>query len=338
MGRLRAGESLPAHEDPRPRFVVGRKKVASAAAAAAARKRTRASVSSESAVPPSPPAASAASASRVRPEGRDVTVEDPDALDCGICCLPLKPPIFQCNVGHVVCSPCRDKLKATGKCHLCGGATGGYRRCHAMERLVESIRIPCPNAGCTARVAYHEQEGHSQVCPRRPCHCPDEACDFIGSTEALLDHFSGIHGWPCTDEQTAEKGFTVHLHEGFNFVVADRYTNEGTNTYAQYLFLLNMARLPFGCTVSVLCIRPDIVDAAAGPSKEIKCELVYSRYIYSEGDQMVNHHQQSEFKVPCTDLSSGLPDLSKSFQFIVPRFVYGDEEDTLEVTVWLVIN
>jgi E3 ubiquitin-protein ligase SIAH1 len=36
----------------------------------------------------------------VRPERAaaavgDVTVEDTDALDCGVCFLPLKPPIFQ---------------------------------------------------------------------------------------------------------------------------------------------------------------------------------------------------------------------------------------------------
>ncbi|CAN6336288.1 unnamed protein product [Urochloa humidicola] len=104
-----------------------------------------------------------ASASRARPESAaasvaDVTVEDADALDCGVCFLPLKAPIFQCEVGHVVCSPCCDKLKATGKCHVCGVATTSYRRCHAMERMVESIHVPCPHAahGCTARPAYHD--------------------------------------------------------------------------------------------------------------------------------------------------------------------------------------
>uniref|UniRef100_A0A0E0KYL4 E3 ubiquitin-protein ligase Sina-like RING finger domain-containing protein n=1 Tax=Oryza punctata TaxID=4537 RepID=A0A0E0KYL4_ORYPU len=50
-----------------------------------------------------------------------VTVADADALDCGMCRLPLRPPIFQCEVGHVVCSPCRDNLApAGGKCHVCG--------------------------------------------------------------------------------------------------------------------------------------------------------------------------------------------------------------------------
>ena len=34
---------------------------------------------------------------------------------------------MQCDVGHVVCSRCHDKLKTTGKCHMCGVAIGDYR-------------------------------------------------------------------------------------------------------------------------------------------------------------------------------------------------------------------
>jgi E3 ubiquitin-protein ligase SIAH1 len=73
----------------------------------------------------------------------NVTVEDADALDCGVCFLPLKSPIFQCDVCHVVCAPCRDKLEAgcSGGCHVCGAA-GRFRRCHSMEWLVESISVP----------------------------------------------------------------------------------------------------------------------------------------------------------------------------------------------------
>jgi hypothetical protein len=46
------------------------------------------------------PSSGAAAASRVRPESAAaattaVAVEDTDALDCGVCFLPLKPPIFQ---------------------------------------------------------------------------------------------------------------------------------------------------------------------------------------------------------------------------------------------------
>ncbi|TVU17763.1 hypothetical protein EJB05_33818, partial [Eragrostis curvula] len=72
---------------------------------------------------------------------------DTDALNCSGCFVPLKPPIFLCEVGHLVCLPCRDIFEFAG--------IGDYRRCHGMERLVESVRVPCPYAahGCTARQA-----------------------------------------------------------------------------------------------------------------------------------------------------------------------------------------
>jgi E3 ubiquitin-protein ligase SIAH1 len=90
---------------------------------------------------------------------------------------------MQCEVGHVVCLACRDKIEATGKgnCHVCGVATRGYRRC------------PYAAHGCDATPPYHCRESHRQVCPHAPCHCPGESCGFIGSTAALLDHFVGEH-------------------------------------------------------------------------------------------------------------------------------------------------
>ncbi|KQK07452.1 hypothetical protein BRADI_2g35554v3 [Brachypodium distachyon] len=98
----------------------------------------------------------------------NVRVEDARGLECGVCWLPLRPPIFQCAVGHVLFRPCRDKLAAasasSNKCHVCRAPTtgdnnngGGYRRCHDMETLIESIIcVPCPNT--LRRHAGHEQQ------------------------------------------------------------------------------------------------------------------------------------------------------------------------------------
>ncbi|PUZ64116.1 hypothetical protein GQ55_3G118500 [Panicum hallii var. hallii] len=236
------------------------------------------------------------------------SVEDADALDCGVCFLPLKPPIFQCEVGHVVCSPCRDKLKATGKCHhVCGVATGSYRLCHAMERLVESIRVPCPHAahGCTARPAYHDRDGHRPACPHAPCHCPGEACSFLGSTSALLDHISEVHCWPCITNLEADKygEFAVHLHDGFDFLLADCPTanmKQGATATVQCLLLLTVARQPVGRTICVLCIDPHAAAAAAaanggdGPaaSKQMECRLTYYRpWDFNDN----NHHGGHQF-------------------------------------------
>ncbi|TVU17668.1 hypothetical protein EJB05_33717, partial [Eragrostis curvula] len=245
----------------------------------------------------------------------NVTVDDADALDCGVCFLPLKLPIFQCKVGHMVCSPCRDKLEATGKCHVCGiAAHGGVRACPLparRPRLRRHAGVPRPRR------------------PRRrvraravPCRCPDDACRFAASTAA--------HGWPCATKTSVGDivGFTVELQDGFNFV---RATAGGgaKKTQSSYLFLLNMVTEDAGCAVSVLCIHPHAMT-------DMKFELEYSRYVdvrRRDGNQLVNHYQKSEFRVVCTDLSDGLPDPSDGFRFVVPWSVLGDDEDdTIQVT------
>jgi hypothetical protein len=45
------------------------------------------------------------------------------------------------------------------------------------------------------------------------------------------------------------------------------------------------------------------------------------------------HHQSSEFKVACTDLSNGLPNPSECFLFIVPRSACRDDEEFIKVKV-----
>lgn len=256
---------------------------------------------------------------------RDVTV-DSSALDCGICFLPLKPPIFQCNVGHVVCSPCHDKLGVPSSCHVCSARTpGGYHRCHAMEQLVGSIGVPCPHAGhgCTDRPVYHNREGHAQVCPHMPCRCPGQACGFVGSMAALLRHFAAVHRWPCTTEDEAAVGFDIELRDGFNFITAVRAATDQVTTN-QHLFLLNMERAPFGRTITAFCIHPFHTSTAM-------LKLTYE--CYRSFDTCSTHHQSSEFKVACTDLSNGLPDPSECFLFIVPRSACRDDEEFTKVNV-----
>ncbi|CAN6331442.1 unnamed protein product [Urochloa humidicola] len=273
----------------------------------------------------------------------DVTVEDTDSLDCGVCFLPLKPPIFQCKWGHILCSMCCDKLKATGRCHVCGVATGGYSQCHAMERLVESIRFPCPNAvyGCTARATYYDQHCHHQECLHMPCHCPGNACGFVGSTAMIVDHFKAVHGWPCTtmvravatddEDDDEDYEFNVCLHDGFNFLLADCPTDS-----ILYLFLLNVVRQPHGCSISVVRIHPHNDE-----SMEMQCKLRYSQDVHVKGrggdGKLIKHHQESTFDVECVDLSDEQPSPDECFQFVVPTSVLAGG-DTIKVGGHIIIS
>ncbi|GJM94629.1 hypothetical protein PR202_ga11291 [Eleusine coracana subsp. coracana] len=94
MAKLRAGEPFPVGDKPRRRFVIGRKKAHVRLSAGAHKKNRMGSGSSEPAMSPPPQESRARPESAVSAPGI-VAVEDTDALDCGVCFLPLKPPIFQ---------------------------------------------------------------------------------------------------------------------------------------------------------------------------------------------------------------------------------------------------
>ncbi|KAK3160214.1 hypothetical protein QOZ80_1BG0056700 [Eleusine coracana subsp. coracana] len=141
----------------------------------------------------------------------DVSMEL-DFLDCPVCFHPLRPPIYQCAVGHVVCSSCRAKLP--DKCHCCSLATG-YNRCHIIEHVVDSTKVPCcyDNFGCTEKITYYEKESHEKVCPHAPCFCPESGCDFTGSIPMLLSHFSVVHKWHLA-RISYNKTFRIRIAQG----------------------------------------------------------------------------------------------------------------------------
>ncbi|CAN6331455.1 unnamed protein product [Urochloa humidicola] len=329
MVSLRSGASFPKKEEPTMEEAAASPPPVSAGVLPTRRKKPSTSrTSSRASVPKKEKGSSdpPASGSRKRPASA-AAVEDTDTLDCGVCFLPLKPPIFQCDVGHVVCSTCRDKLKATGKCHVCGGATGGFRRCHAMERLMESIHVPCPHAGhgCTAKPAYYDLDAHSQTCPHFRFRCPGEACGFSGSVDALLDHFAGVHGWPRAKKVRIVKDyetFRVPLRDGFNFLLASCAARDKA-----YLFLLNMTRQPFSRAISVMHIQPSGGDGRSGPSssEEIKFELIYSISRHDKGAQLAEYYQSSKFRVASSNLSAGLPSPDGRFQFVMLNSVLGGD-------------
>ncbi|KAL6626641.1 hypothetical protein ACP70R_030367 [Stipagrostis hirtigluma subsp. patula] len=216
---------------------------------------------------------------------------DLDILDCPICFDHLRPPIFQCAVGHVLCSSCRAKLP--DKCHLCF-LTTGYNRCYMMEHVVESIKVSCfyGNLGCTEKITYYGKEEHKKVCPYAPCRCPTTGCTFSGSTMMLLSHFSDVHKWHKL-KIPYNKAYRMCIALGSTVIQGE----DG------HLFLVNMVEEPLGGVISVFCIQPHITES------NFKCILEAS---CSE----VGYSQITMFQAKSTNLFEGFP--KDCFLFVLP--------------------
>ncbi|KAK2383664.1 RING-type E3 ubiquitin transferase [Trifolium repens] len=119
-------------------------------------------------------------------------ISDPDVLDCFICSEPLSIPIFQCENGHIACSKCCGELR--NKCPMCLMPIG-YNRCRTVEKLLESIKISCPNAnyGCKKMFSCNMKSSHEKECLYTPFKCPHAGCGFLASSKELALHFSHRH-------------------------------------------------------------------------------------------------------------------------------------------------
>lgn len=153
-------------------------------------------------------------------------ISDPDVLDCFICSEPLAVPIYQCENGHIACSKCCGELR--NKCPMCSMPIG-YNRCRAVEKLLESIKISCPNAkyGCKDMFSCSMKSSHEKECIYIPCKCPHTGCGFLASSKELALHFS-------------------HRHVGFGIQFTyDKFISVSLNTRQKQIVLLdqNDARL-----------------------------------------------------------------------------------------------
>uniref|UniRef100_A0A0E0FFL4 RING-type E3 ubiquitin transferase n=1 Tax=Oryza nivara TaxID=4536 RepID=A0A0E0FFL4_ORYNI len=227
-----------------------------------------------------------------------------DVLDCPVCYEPFKPPILQCSVGHFICSSCRMKLK---KCPVC--SRSNFERCFGMERVVESIVVPCSYAenGCTNKIHYFNKKIHEQTCSHGPCFCPDSTCGFSGPVATLLKHFATQHKWPSTEFKYYTP-FDLRVKPGAHFLRAD----DGQ------LFVMNMVPVePVGHGVSLVCIQPNTSESS------FRCNVVFSSF--------TGHHQISTLEsVRCSSLSDGLP---KNYFCIVPKSPGGGAAVLLRITI-----
>ncbi|CAM0878974.1 unnamed protein product [Alopecurus aequalis] len=222
-----------------------------------------------------------------------------DALDCTICYNPLRPPVSQCKVGHVICSSCHDNLQNKDKCHMCA-ITGGYDRCIAVDKILESVLVPCSNSnyGCAMKTRYYERDYHMKSCPQEPCFCPEDDCRFTGPTTALLQHLTSNHQMTATEFEFGCR-FTLQMQEGLQVV----HKRKGS-----HLFLVKSTPVPpFGNATSILYVDPHAVvgERKFGCQVDFQCrDMGWRQYL--------------DFQIRSTTLYDGLPTEDGSYSFIVP--------------------
>nr|VDD01705.1 unnamed protein product [Brassica rapa] len=124
----------------------------------------------------------------VTEEVRSGTLFELDLLDCPVCCHALTRPVFQCDNGHIACSSCCTNLRS--KCPSCTLPIGVYRN-RMMERVVEAVIVPCPNAkhGCTEMFSYGKELVHEKECSFALCYCPRRGCNYAGLCKDLYRHY-----------------------------------------------------------------------------------------------------------------------------------------------------
>ncbi|CAO2185423.1 unnamed protein product [Urochloa humidicola] len=189
---------------------------------------------------------------------------DRDMLHCPLCTLPLKPPIFQCEVGHL--AGCHGQLP-TNQCHSCDGG-GPYARCPAMDAFVAKVLVPCPHQahGCRASIAYYQAADHGIACPHTPCPCAEPGCAFAGSPPALLDHLAAPpHSWPVNEVRYGETlRLRVQEHEARRLLLAAAEDDDSGGGGPSVFVLAVGDRAARVVPVAVACVRAPGA-AAAGP-------------------------------------------------------------------------
>ncbi|XP_037417247.1 putative E3 ubiquitin-protein ligase SINA-like 6 [Triticum dicoccoides] len=130
-------------------------------------------------------------------------------LLCHFCSRPLKPPVHQCNAGHLACGDCRGERPGDERqCQKCERGGGFDVHNTAMDAVVSAARVECAHDGCGLFITYHKLQDHQDACPFAPCKCPVPGCGFEGPPQTLPHHLTDVHPMPV---QTIQYGKVLQL-------------------------------------------------------------------------------------------------------------------------------
>ncbi|XP_043691595.1 E3 ubiquitin-protein ligase SINAT2-like [Telopea speciosissima] len=99
-----------------------------------------------------------------------------------------------CPNGHTLCSKC--KVRVQNCCPICRHELGNIR-CLALEKVAESLELPCTynGLGCHDILPYYSKLKHEQHCQFRPYNCPyaGSECSVAGDIPTLVAHLKDDH-------------------------------------------------------------------------------------------------------------------------------------------------
>ncbi|KAF7034262.1 hypothetical protein CFC21_045299 [Triticum aestivum] len=254
---------------------------------------------------------------------------DKRLLHCPLCTLPFKPPVFQCKAGHLACGCCVAQLPC-GQCKACVDGGGFFDPCPALDAVVSSTRVECPNAGCPRYVTYHEVAEHQTTCPHAPCRCTEPGCGYVGAPQALAGHLHTVHSVPVRAVQYG-KASQLRLP-----VSAPRLVLLGDDD--NRVFLLSVGALGAGVTaVSVVCAR-----ASAATRPRFACKLWVNLEAANCGKEdmvLVDMHMRSSSS-PGAVVAAGEPTfLTVPPMYLVPAAAAsGDGAASMEVPLHIRID
>jgi len=131
-------------------------------------------------------------------------------LECLICMeVPSKPPIYQCEEGHILCEVCYDdRMKVNKTCPTCNVALAGIR-CRMAEKMISKLPTRCKYSGdgCDVELMSDELPKHEVNCPVGQCvktiDCFELLCKDEVKVAAFLKHQIDEHDIKTQDPNKA---------------------------------------------------------------------------------------------------------------------------------------
>ena len=107
------------------------------------------------------------------------------ALECPVCfMIPREVPIPCCTAGHIVCKPCRSKVR---DCPTCRGRFYSNTS-SVVAALIHQVNHSCKNVGCDVKMRLDDIVKHEKNCPERSVSCPYQMCKAVVQLKKFHHH------------------------------------------------------------------------------------------------------------------------------------------------------